>query len=376
MSKIKNIFFYLFNANIAAILVCFVFLPGCKKYKEEANKIYFSQAANSPVVRVVVEDGSGSVSISAASTFLTTKDVTGKVEIQDSAYLENYNKYNFTEYKIIPASAVTLSTSEVMLLNGTAIGDKGITVTVKEWPGYVAGKQYAVPIKIKSPDLPGLSGADFVLIEITKVVVSSAPKDGRYEFNYATILGKTKGDPLDNFTVEGRFNLTKALFVAGNWRADLLDGCGMQFLVQTSGAFNIRFPNSAFMGTSGSTTTNSWFHAAITYSKGIASLYIDGNLIGQTPYPGLTVSDWGSISGYAAGCGCIVSEVRVWKTTRTVSQLKNYACAVDPSDPDLAAYWKFNEASGKEINDVTGHGNTLTSTTNNVIWVPSIRCPQ
>ena len=68
--------------------------------------------------------------------------------------------------------------------------------------------------------------------------------------------------------------------------------------------------------------------------------------------------------------------MRVWSVQRTADQIKNniYELNVETDSEGLLAYWKFDEGTGKTVNDYSGNGNTITSV-NYMGWV-SVSLPE
>lgn len=76
----------------------------------------------------------------------------------------------------------------------------------------------------------------------------------------------------------------------------------------------------------------------------------------------------------------LIDEMRVWRKARTQEQIAagmraalttkghtggrggSSGAAIDPKDPDLVAYWNFDEGKGYTIRDVTGRGHNLMAT--------------
>ncbi|TCQ99864.1 concanavalin A-like lectin/glucanase superfamily protein [Sphingobacterium sp. JUb20] len=350
-------------------------ISACKQEQQEFdNLIFIRQIANSPTLTLALDSGSGTVALTVGSSYSmdATEDIS--VEILGQEYLNEFNKKNFTEYQLVPKSAVELSSPSVTIAGGTALGKENVMVTVKEWPEYIDGVQYVVPVKINPGRSQVLSGSDVALVLVTKTTVGFAAQNAAFPIPVALFGPEANGKAYDNFTFEGRFNMTQALAVPGNWRADIFNGSGLQFLVFADGKIDVRFPNSAFMTTTATATLNTWYHFAITYASGVVTLYINGIMAGQTPYPGLKLSDC-AITPYATGTGTMVSEFRIWNTLRTAKQLRSFVCAVNPSDPGLLGYWKLNDGNGNEAMDSSGKNNQLTSSTD-ISWVPGVRCPQ
>lgn len=111
--------------------------------------------------------------------------------------------------------------------------------------------------------------------------------------------------------------------------------------------------------------TNTWYHIALTYNakKQQTILYIDGKEYANYPkYCSLRGGDnWYIGRSYSNGRGLpgLLSEVRVWKTTRTQAEIQDNMMQVDPTNSDLLAYWKMDSAEETRVNDLTGNGHNL-----------------
>ncbi|KAK9918751.1 hypothetical protein WJX75_006574 [Coccomyxa subellipsoidea] len=152
-----------------------------------------------------------------------------------------------------------------------------------------------------------------------------------------------------------------------------------------------------------SATDGSWHHIAVTWqsSDGSASLYDNGRKVWTvTRGKGKHMPSGGTlIVGREQDCvgGCFdsapgasgkldrirdqeygaqdfygaIDELRVWRTVRTQDQIKQGMAtaaertgaageaAVSDHDPDLVAYWKFDEGAGFLVKDSTGRGHDL-----------------
>ncbi|KAL4421057.1 hypothetical protein ABPG77_001352 [Micractinium sp. CCAP 211/92] len=88
---------------------------------------------------------------------------------------------------------------------------------------------------------------------------------------------------------------------------------------------------------------------------------------------GSVQEDWEQEYGAQDFFGTI-DELRVWRKARTQEQIQQGMAGnlfrkgatgqpagpgVDPRDPDLVAYWNFDEGKGWRVHDVTGHGHDL-----------------
>lgn len=53
----------------------------------------------------------------------------------------------------------------------------------------------------------------------------------------------------------------------------------------------------------------------------------------------------------------VIDEVRIWTTARSEQQIREHMNQlVDPDEPGLAAYWRFDEGTGDTVYDLTGNG--------------------
>ncbi len=373
---------HIFQSKLLALAISVTAIiilgPGCNKNTDFSNKIYFAQSVASKIVPVTIDGGKGIVRLSLVSALVAQENLNAEVILLDSNYLKSFNAENGTSYVPVPVTAIQLSAAALSIETGKAAADNILTVTVTDWPEYVDGKQYAIPVKLKATgSAQVLSGGDVTILSVGKVINTVAARSANgFSIDVKNVLGPALADkPVDNITIEGKFILTNTLIVPGNWRSDIFYGFGMQFCVFNSGGMDVRFPNSSFMFKEAppiATTLNTWTHFAITYKGGTVTVYINGEQAGSSvSYPGL-LTDGIAIASYTNGC--TVSEFRIWNGVRSRQQLKTFACAVDPSTPGLLAYWRFNEGAGNIIKDVSGNGNDITASSA-VTWITGVKCP-
>jgi hypothetical protein len=117
--------------------------------------------------------------------------------------------------------------------------------------------------------------------------------------------------------------------------------------------------------------TKEWYHVAVVYDveAHTLSMYVNGKLQSyQENYaPSVMTVDICGTANTEFQIGRSyedelrqlngnISEARVWGVARTEAEIWQSMYDVDPQTPGLLAYWKFNEGSGDEIKDQTGHG--------------------
>lgn len=105
-----------------------------------------------------------------------------------------------------------------------------------------------------------------------------------------------------------------------------------------------------------------WHHLAGTYDGRVMRFYVDGALVGQ-----LNNVDYTAFSRFVAGCtydqnakrpdfffAGEIDEVRLWRYVRTQTQIDaGRATCLTGAEPDLAAYWNFDEGEGQVANEIT-----------------------
>lgn len=122
-----------------------------------------------------------------------------------------------------------------------------------------------------------------------------------------------------------------------------------------------------------SANDGTWHHIAVTWqTNGATDLYKDGILVWQAALSAGEVLNTNGIltlgqfqGQYGGGFSAVnaflgeLDEVRVWNTVLSITDIQdNMARTLTGTEPNLAAYWKFNEDSGTTVADSSGHGRT------------------
>ena len=125
--------------------------------------------------------------------------------------------------------------------------------------------------------------------------------------------------------------------------------------------------------------TNKWQHVALTYDSNSQEMkvYINGRLMAETTFScSISILGNGSDRNFLIGKsyedgrdlnGCI-SEARVWDVVRTADEIAGHIYSVDPTDPGLVAYWKFDDQSTYIVKDYSGNGNDMTAKRAQLTW--------
>lgn len=108
-----------------------------------------------------------------------------------------------------------------------------------------------------------------------------------------------------------------------------------------------------------------WHHVAYVFDTATHSIYIDGVARGSStssPNNHSPTSGWlGSFDGNQHFYRGAMDELRVWAVARTADEILAECDGNAPtSDPDLVAYFSFNEDGGTRAYDRSGNGNHVT----------------
>ena len=109
------------------------------------------------------------------------------------------------------------------------------------------------------------------------------------------------------------------------------------------------------------TTLNTWYHIAVTFNSGTATLFVNGVSKGTStggstwnaiyPFAFGSFTPWGGYSFNGE-----IGDIRIFNTVRTPSQISSDMASSEPEG--ALAFWSFNDASADTVADLTGNGNT------------------
>jgi hypothetical protein len=119
-----------------------------------------------------------------------------------------------------------------------------------------------------------------------------------------------------------------------------------------------------------------WHHVAYVYDGTLHRLYLDGAEVAGGDYPPThrtPTSCWlGSVDGLLELYRGKLDEVRIWTIARTAEQIQaEFTGNGVSSDPDLVAYWSFNEAGSARVIDRSGRGNHALLGDGIEPWLPT-----
>ncbi len=190
-------------------------------------------------------DETGSTAIDIVSTYAVNQNVDVSVEV-DSSYLKAYNQENGTNYVMFPQSAFSLSSNTAAIKNGSAIV-KPITINAKSFSAFDYSLQYAIPLKIAatSNTMPSIARESVIIVAIAKTIhfTASIVADNNsgtaqgYKFNNTKLFGASGSTTvIPNYTIEGRFMVSKNLNGGTRWFYSLFEGANGVFFVLRNGS--------------------------------------------------------------------------------------------------------------------------------------------
>jgi hypothetical protein len=376
----------------------------CKEAAEYENRVYITGTEASDTRTLVVNGVPSEVAFS-----VTLAEIIGTaVEVDmaaDPALVEAYNRKYHKNYKPLPDGSFSLSAATLRIEPGS-LRSNAAKLVITDDSKFEEGSNYLVPVRITAVrgDVQPLHASGTIYFSVIKTIVTQAfdlkgNLHFQVDFSKNNDAGLTK---LTAATMETRFYCT-ATMASNPWISSIM-GLEENWLIRMGDAGNI--PNNAIQTAgSGSNATapnpiplKEWHHVAAVFENNTVRLYVDGDLVAQTPHPGSSgrggfmdltyvYGDPSFTIGRSANSSArrwngYFSEMRVWKKALTRAEIANNMCYVDPASPGLVAYWRFNgsttEENGKTvILDHTGNGyHAVPSATFDATrWVTGVKCP-
>ena len=389
---------------IYLILFCTGMMISCKEAVEFENMVYMTGTESSDTRTLVVDGVPSEVAFSVTLADIIDRAV--EVEIAaDPTLVEAYNRKYHKNYKPLPNGSFNLSTSKVRI-ESEDLRSSAAKLVIIDDSQFEEGSNYLMPVTITAVkgDVGILHASKTIYFSIIKTIVTKA-FDLKGNIHFQVDFAK-HGDAsltrLAGATMETRFYCT-ATMTANPWISSIM-GLEENWLIRMGDARNI-LDNQIQTAGSGSNATapnaiplKEWHHVAAVFENNVVKLYVDGDLVAQTPHPGSSNSGGYMNLAYVYGDPSFTigrsanatarrwngyfSEMRVWKKALTRAEIANNMCYVDPADPNLIAYWRFNGSTTEEdgktvILDHTGNGyHAVPFTTFDATrWVDNVKCP-
>ena len=278
-----------------------------------------------------------------------------------------------SEYFEIPSKTVTIKAGD--------ISSEEVVINFKNTNQLDKSKRYVLPVSIVDANIGILQSkqtAYFIFKGAALINVVANISKMYFPINWKSNVSSVKSLTVEALVrstdwVAGRDNALSTVFgIEGNFLIRIGDADRPRDQLQcVASGGNFPAPNAV-----SGLPTNEWVHIAVVYDsqtkeriyyKDGVKVYSDnaaGGSVNLTSdcYIGKAYDDTRWLPGD-------ISEVRVWSVQRTAEEIAKNPYEVDPSTPGLIAYWKFNEGTGSQIKDHTGHGNDITAS-GSPTWIP------
>lgn len=373
-----------------AVLVLFAaILSSCKEADDFQDVLYFTGTEKSPAMKIAVE-GPTSYALSVTASCKTETDVRAHLKCAPEL-VEQYNEQNNTLYKPLPTGSYNLSSEELVIPAGKFVSDKTM-FNITSTDAFKEGVSYCMPIRIEHAEggLPVLETSRIAYVVVNKTIITYALDLKKVvSFNVTAFQEKEALKAVPKVTMEGRIFMNS--FAQFKPFISSVMGIEENFMLRF-GDVTIDKSQLQLAGGGRETTVaeqfalKKWYHVAVVYDGSSAKIYVNGEL--STTKNGLSgpidltdAYSGGFHIGFSAGGRKLdgaVSEMRVWTKALSKMEIENNMCIVnvDAKDPDLLAYWRFNEGQGVDIKDWSGNGYDLKYTgTSTLSWISGVRCP-
>ncbi|MCX6303741.1 MAG: T9SS type A sorting domain-containing protein [Bacteroidetes bacterium] len=276
----------------------------------------------------------------------------------------------YSTSSVLPAG-LTLSSGGVLSGVPSVTGTFPIIVTATDANGCSgAGSTYTLLIgcPVESPSIAAGGPTTFCpggSVQLTPTGGNALQFAG--SGNYVTIPATINSSfGTNRITVEGWFYQTAATvgIPALVGEAFLTDGT-IKFSIYLNGQ-QISAGFYAGAWTSAASTVNlplnTWTHIAATYDQTAIRIYVNGVAAGSLPASSVlptSTEEWRiarrwDLPDYFTGR---MDEIRIWNVARTQAQIQSgMGAVVPPSTSGLVACYRFDEGSGVNAADLTGHG--------------------
>lgn len=377
--------------NSILIILCILALPSCNDEKDRAGGDGIHQMAtlynvNGDVVSeanlyratsIALEEEDESIEKSVAVGVNRPVDADEKVVFTVSDEAANmFNQVNGNKYQKFPVELVTLP-EDVVIKKGEMMSSEGqvrfnVSDQIKPGVPYVV----ALSVKELKNDKGGCHEAPYMLMN-TKTIVYTIIKPIVLEdqITKAVHLYRTNYFSVAQTMPTSRNGMTLETFVnVQQFRNDSDPGdAQISTLFGIEGSCLFRFGDAGVPGNhlqccgqkmDFKFETNKWYHIAAVFSAdGNLTMYVNGEKKVTIPgkYPNVSSYDWFIGKSYNSnrGINALLSEFKIWNRALSADEINEGMFGVDPTNPDLLAYWKMDKAKGFEVEDITGHGYNL-----------------
>jgi hypothetical protein len=361
---------------------------GCDnaEYEVKDNSVYLSDAAGSTKSVTLTMDDGVDININVRLAKQVNQDVEVEIKL-NSALLDSYNETNNSEYYPVPDFQLPANAKVTI-----PAGEIGAVYTIHVDDFETGGKQYALGVELGNVIVGGIeksvSQSKFIYL-LAKPLNVSVPIlngfSGRIDAAPAENWGITTTQwSLEFWSRMSAYSINnQAVFNTGSSDHEIYIRFGdanrpFNYLqIKTLGG-QVQTSNP------GDLEANKWYHWALVYNGTTLTIYQNGEekvkFDPPTPIGGAVRFDYLQMisSGSYFRDQCAMSQVRLWKTAITQTQIKNNMYySVNPANADLIGYWPMDEGEGTVFADITGNGHDATAASGVVKgWEHNIRFDQ
>lgn len=401
--KLKSLTYIAFGAMVA--------LTSCSHAGDDfGDRVLFTGTETNPKVNFLC-DGLSSTAFTVSCTGKVASDVHITVKAAPEL-LDEYNKKYDRNFVAPPTDAYTLEGTDMVIEAGKNMSSQ-LKITCNG-DDLAEGVGYMLPITIEkvSGGMEAIPDSKTAYVQFTKVVTIKAgylDNGSAYEvpgFRHTD----EKPSPvraLGQMTLE--MKVLPLSFGRSTYGISTLVGCEENFLFRFGGGDGSGDNNLQFVKGSigddphpdkkkhyenlriGDFEVGHWVHFAAVYDGSTLRIYRDCEEISRIDTEGGTINlsmAYNGSSGwydtFTIGSSChgrffdgYISECRVWTVPRSVADLENNLCYVDPTTEGLLAYWRFSDDLQEDgtIRDCTGHGYDAKAFIGEMKYVDGQKCP-
>lgn len=371
---------YILNFTIALLSI---FLMGCDdaEYEVKENSIYLSDAAGLSKSTTLTMDDGVDINVNVRLAKKADKDVVVEIKLNPSL-LEQYNKINNAEYFPVPDFNIPEGTTVTI-----PAGEISVVYSIRVEDFDTGGKQYALAVELGNVASGNIKSSEaqakYIYLLAKPLNVSVPVLNGRSDM--------IKTAP------EGDWGITTSQWSLECWARMSAYSINNQAIFNTGSKDHeiyIRFGDAnrpynylqiktlgGQVQTPADLKANQWYHWAFVYDGTTLIIYKNGEEVIKfdppAPKGGSVRFDYVEMisSGSWFRDNCAMSQVRLWKTAISQTQIKNNMYySVNPANTNLISYWPMDEGEGNIFKDITGNGHDATAA-NNVVksWEHNIR---
>ncbi|MDR1503226.1 MAG: DUF1735 and LamG domain-containing protein [Prevotella sp.] len=359
---------YILSFAVAFLSMLFT---GCDNaaYEVRDNSVYLSDATGSAKSTTLTMDDGVDINVNVRLAKKVDKDVEVEIKL-NPALLNPYNETNNSEYYPVPGFQLPAGARVTI-----PAGEIGAVYTIRVEDFETGKKQYALGVELGNVTAGGIeksvSQSQFIYLLANPLNVSVPVMNGA--------SGMVKAAP------ETDWGITTTQWSLEFWSRMSAYRSNNQAIFNTGSRDHeiyIRFGDAnrpynylqiktltGQVDTPSNLDANKWYHWAFVYDGTTLTIYRNGELDVKFDPP---VPKGGSVrfdflQMISSGARffvdeCAMSQVRLWKTAISQTQIKNNMYySVNPANSDLIGYWPMDEGEGSSFSDITGNGHDATA---------------